>query len=178
MTFCQKMKTLLRLMIVLAAFHSPAFAGGGSEDVIAELNGWKLRIGGGGGSEAYIERETNGVHFHGRIQFEQFWDYFLILKGLPRSPHNKPTMIWIADENDKDDPTPSYLDADRALPILQLMLLTHRARITSDSAEALENELNSHSPLPKHLQPNANFRFTVKTNNAEQVSGGNGEQRR
>jgi len=87
-------------------------------------------------------------------------------------------MIWIADENDKDKPNPSYLDADRALPILQLMLLTHRARIMSKSAEALEHELNSHSPLPKHLQPNANFRFTMKANKAEQVSAGNGGQAR
>jgi hypothetical protein len=117
------MKTPLRLLVVLAALQSLAFAGGGSEDVVADLNGWKLRIGSGGGSEAYLERESNGVHFHGCIKFQQFWDYFLILKELPRSPKNKPTKIWIADENDKSEQNPSYLDPERALPILQLMLL-------------------------------------------------------
>lgn len=171
------MKTLLGLIVIFMSLQSTAFAGGGSEDVVADLNGWKLRIGSGGGSEAYIERESNGVHFHGRIQFQQFWDYFLILKELPRSPKNKPTKIWIADENNKSEPNPSYLVPERALPILQLMLLTHRANITSDSSEALEKELNTHSPLPKSLQPNANFRFIVKTE-AEQASGGNGGQRR
>ena len=168
------MKSLLRVIIIIAALQSLASAGGGSEDVVAELNGWKLRIGGGGGSEAYIERESNGVHFHGKIKFQQFWDYFLILKELPRSPKNKPTKMWIADENNKSEPNPSYLDPERALPILQLMLLTHRTNITSDSSEALEKELNLHSPLPKSLQPNANFRFTVKTEEAEQAVRGNG----
>jgi hypothetical protein len=168
------MKTPLRLLVVLAALQSLAFAGGGSEEVVADLNGWKLRIGSGGGSEAYLERESNGVHFHGCIKFQQFWDYFLILKELPRSPKNKPTKIWIADENDKSEQNPSYLDPERALPILQLMLLTHRANITSNSSEALEKELNLHSPLPKSLQPNANFRFTVKTEEAEQAVTPNG----
>jgi hypothetical protein len=177
-TFGKKMKTPLRLFLVLAAVQSLAFAGGGSEDVVADLNGWKLRIGGGGGSEAYIERESNGVHFHGRIKFQQFWDYFLILKELPRSPDNKPTKIWIVDENNRNEPNPSYLDPERALPILQLMLLTHRANLTSNASEALEKELNLHSPLPKSLQPNANFRFIVMTEGAEQASGGNGGQRR
>ena len=161
------MNTPLRLFVVLATLQSLAFAGGGSEDVVADLNGWKLRIGSGGGSEAYIERESNGVHFHGRIKFQQFWDYFLILKELPRSPKNKPTKIWIADENNKSEPNPSYLDPERAIPILQLMLLTHRTNFTSDSSEALEKELNLHSPLPNSLQPNANFRFTVKKEEAE-----------
>ena len=161
------MNTLLRLIIIFAALQSLASAGGGSENVVAELNGWKLRIGGGERSEAYIKRESNGEHFHGRINFHQFWDYFLILKELPRSPKNKPTKIWIADDNNKSEPNPSYLDLERALPILQLMLLTHRANITSDSSEALEKELNLHSPLPKSLQPNANFRFIVKTKEAE-----------
>ena len=160
------MKTLTRLIVIPALISWVAFAGGGSEDVVAELNGWVLRIGGGGGSEAYIERKTDTAHFHGTIQFDEFWDYFLILKGLPRSTNNKPTNIWIADENDKREPNPSYLASEQALPILHLMLLTHRARITSDSPEALEQELNTHSPLPERLHPNANFRFIVKITKA------------
>jgi len=166
------MKALAVIVATFVAFLPKAFAGGGSEDVIAELNGWRLRIGSGSGSEAYIEREANGVRYHGRLEFEQFWDYFLVLKSLPRSPGNKPTKIWIVDENDKQEKPPTYLVVKDALPVMQLVLLTHRAKILSDEPDRLEKELNSHLPLPPHLVPNGNFTFIVKSTKAEQGDGG------
>ena len=84
----KKMKTLIQVGLLLVC-HAPfTRAGGGGEDIVAELNGWTVRIGSGGGSEAYIEKKSDGVRFHGRIRFEKFWDYYLVLKSFPRSPKN------------------------------------------------------------------------------------------
>ncbi|MGC4017650.1 MAG: hypothetical protein QM755_24505 [Luteolibacter sp.] len=152
------MKKFVLLVLVFLAFVPAVFAGGGSEIITAELmNGWRLQISSADGSKAYIERKVDGVYSGGRIQFDQFPAYYLILSKLPHSPKNKPTQIKIV-EGEKEETT--YLVDKDALPIFHLLLLTHLQKITSLDPEKLAKELNAHSPLPPNVMREP--RFTVK----------------
>jgi hypothetical protein len=167
------MKTLTLIFCCLSIAIGSVKAGGGSEEIVAEINGWTIRISSGGGSDGYIEKDEGGIHYSGRIGFQYFWDYYMVLKSFPRSPANKKTALWIADENNADEPNPAYLDPSRALPLFHLMLLNHRTKISSDNPEQLEQELNANSPLPKELIPNANFKFKVHPHKLEKDQYGN-----
>jgi hypothetical protein len=153
------MKTIIITLACFATMLSSLVAGGGGEDIVAEVEGWTVRISSGGGSEGYIEKQVGDTHYHGRIGFNYFWDYYTVLKSFPRSKNNKKTTVWIIDENDPNEKNPAYLDPERALPIFHLMLLNHRRKISSDHPERLEKELNTHPPLPKEFIPNGNFAF-------------------
>ncbi len=155
------MKTIIITLACFSAMLSSLVAAGGGEDIVAELEGWTVRISSGGGSEGYVEKRVGDTQYHGRIGFNYFWDYYMILKSFPRSKNNKKTTVWIIDENDRDEKNPAYLDPERALPLFHLMLLNHRMRISSDHPEQLEKELNTNPPLPKTLMPNGNFEFRV-----------------
>ena len=155
------MKTIVTTFACFAAVLSSLVAGGGSEYIVAEVEGWTVRISSGNGPDGYIEKKVGSTHYHGRIGFNYFSGYYTVLKSFPRSKNNKKTVVWIIDENDPNEKNPAYLDPERALPIFHLMLLNHRSKISSDHWERLEKELNTNPPLPKVFMPNDNFNFRV-----------------
>ena len=154
------MKTLLLLFI---AFGQAAFGGGGSESIVAQMNGWTVTLRSASGSDAYIEKSVGKEQYQALIVFPYFWDYYSIFKRLPRAPKGeKSNFKIIQDTNNPGHETTTLLRAEYARPIMELMLLNFRQQFQSFEPDKIQKELNTNPPIPKELMPNDNFKFIVK----------------
>lgn len=150
---------MIRLLFGFLALTTSCFAGGGSEALVAEMNGWTLTLRSAGGSSAFIEKRVGDRQLNAQIKFHQFWDYFLVAKTLPRTTGNGKSPFRMVEEDDQKRVT--YLAVESARPLFELMLLNHRTEFSSNDAELIEVELNQNPPVDRKLLPNQNFVFQV-----------------
>ncbi len=87
------------LFLLSFALSHVAFAAGGSESIVARMNGWILTLDSGDGSEASISKVVGKEHYVGMISFPYFWDYYSIFLRLPRTPKGQKSDIYIEDTN-------------------------------------------------------------------------------
>lgn len=150
---------LLFLTLLAGTLATSCFAGGGSESIEAELNGWTLTLSSDNGSSARISKQDGDTELSARIEFPHFWDYLLVAKTLPRTVKNQKSPFKIV-EIDRTSRV-VYLASESARPLFELMLLNHRTALSSREAARVQAEINKNPPVSRALLPNANFVFKV-----------------
>jgi hypothetical protein len=150
---------LLSLTLLAGTLATSSFAGGGTESIVAELNGWTLTLNSDNGSSAYISRKDGDKELRARIEFQHFWDYLLVAETLPRTADNQKSPFRIVEVHRATRVV--HLASESARPLFELMLLNHRTALSSPDAARVEAALNKNPPVDRRLLPNANFAFKV-----------------
>ena len=153
------------------------FAGASHQALIADMNGWTLTFDSSFG--ARIEKSVGDRKLVARLptyKFNTFWDYFYLAKTLPSTPKNQKSPYQMVvkdivgdDENPQKRTTVTYLAAESARPVFELMLLTFRADFVGEfkstsakETKLVEEELNKNPPIDRRLiLPQNGYLFKV-----------------
>jgi hypothetical protein len=149
------------LVLLFFAFGHAALGAGGSESIVARMNGWTVTLRSASGSDAYIEKSVGKEHYNAMISFPYFWDYYSIFLRLPRAAKGQKSDFYIEDTN-PGSPLRTPIRAEYARPIMELMLLNFRQQFESFEPEKVQKELNANPPISKELMPNDTYKFVVK----------------
>jgi hypothetical protein len=155
---------MTRILVYFIALTATSFAGGGGQELEADMNGWRLTFATfNDGPCGQIEKLVDGKELKARFPFDKQIEYLLVAHSLPRTTNNKKSKFWIKLE---DTPSkPIYLDPDRAKPLFELMLLIHRNNLRSENPELVEDALRKNPPIGHELLPNKSFEFKVSGEN-------------